>query len=145
MACEDEHYSVLPTFGGFRLEPTAWYSGDSVTITAVQQTYGDLIYRATYTWLVACTDTTFSKTYTVVYDNDKSDPYFGFTIPEGLTGSANISFKADYSYSSRAPQSISSGTNDGNSGLLGNIRTTGSGQLYGRCNGSLSRTISAPR
>lgn len=145
-ACEDEHYSVLPAFGGFRLEPAAWHSGDSVTVTAVQQQRGDLIYRAKYTWRVECAETSLvDTTITVVYDNDKSDPRVGFRIPAGMIGSAEVSFKAEYSYSARAPKSVGSGTNDGKSGLYGNIRTTGSSELYGFCAGSVSHGIAAPR
>lgn len=143
-ACEDEHYSVLPTFGGFRFEPTAWHSDDSVTVTAVQQNYGDLIYKAKYTWRVQCAEKALVDTViTVVYDNDKSDPRVGFRIPADMTGTAEVSFKAEYSYSSRAPKSVGSGTNDGNSGLFGNIRTTGSGELYGLSAGTVSKPITA--
>ena len=46
VACEeDKHICTLPSFAGFRIEPTVWNAGDSVTITAVQQSLGDLLYR----------------------------------------------------------------------------------------------------
>ena len=41
VACEeDKHICTLPSFAGFRIEPTVWNAGDSVTITAVQQSLG---------------------------------------------------------------------------------------------------------
>ena len=47
VACEeDKHICTLPSFAGFRIEPTVWNAGDSVTITAVQQSLGDLLYKA---------------------------------------------------------------------------------------------------
>ena len=62
VACEeDKHICTLPSFAGFRIEPTVWNAGDSVTITAVQQSLGDLLYKAEYHWSVECTDTTFTK------------------------------------------------------------------------------------
>ena len=49
VACEeDKHICTLPSFAGFRIEPTVWNAGDSVTITAVQQSLGDLLYKAEY-------------------------------------------------------------------------------------------------
>ena len=46
VACEeDKHICTLPSFAGFRIEPTVWNAGDSVTITAVQQSLGDLLYK----------------------------------------------------------------------------------------------------
>lgn len=150
-ACEDEHYSVLPTFGGFRFEPTAWHPGEEVSITAVQQSYGDLLYRAKYTWTVECAGTALvDSTITVVYDNDKSDPRLDFRIPDDVLGegasaskAVSVSFKAEYAYSARAPQSVGNGTNDGTSGLYGSIRTTGSGELYGMAAGNTSYVITA--
>lgn len=36
VACEEnKHICTLPSFAGFRIEPTVWNAGDSVTITAV--------------------------------------------------------------------------------------------------------------
>lgn len=152
-ACEDEHNSVLPTFAGFRFEPAAWHPGDKVSITAVQQSYGDLLYRAKYTWSVKCDDTSLvDSTITVVYDTDKSDPRLEFRIPDDVMGEepavskpVSVNFKAEYSYSARAPQSVGNGTNDGQSGLYGSIRTTGSGELYGVASGSASYAITADR
>lgn len=141
-SCEDEHNSVMPTFGGFRLEPVAWHSGDSVTVTAVQQSLGELIYRAKYSWKVECAGTVLvDTTCTVVYDNDKSDPYVGVRLPENLTGRAEVTFKAEYNYSARSPKAPASGTNNGQSGLFGNIRTTANSELYGMCSGSVSNTV----
>lgn len=83
VACEeDKHICTLPSFAGFRIEPTVWNAGDSVTITAVQQSLGDLLYKAEYHWSVECTDTTFTKDYNVVYDADKSNPYIGIRLPD---------------------------------------------------------------
>lgn len=152
-ACEDEHYSVMPTFSGFRFEPSAWHPGEKVSVTAVQQTYGDLLYRAKYTWKVECAGKELvDSTITVVYDTDKSDPRLEFQIPEDVLGeegatykSVSVGFNAEYSYSARAPQSVGNGTNDGHSGLYGSIRTTGSGELFGRAGGNASYTITSGR
>ena len=86
VSCEEKHISELPAFAGFRVTPTTWHSGDSVTVTAVQRSQGNLLFKAKYSWTVACQDTTFSKTYQVVYDNDKSDPNISFRIPQNITG-----------------------------------------------------------
>ena len=85
-ACDDDkNVCTLPAFAGFRIEPvTGWNAGDSVTVTAVQSSLGDLLYKAEYKWSVACDDTTFTKNYDVVYDLDKSDPYIGIRLPEGF-------------------------------------------------------------
>lgn len=141
MACEEEHISTLPTFKGFRLEPTVWHSGDSITVTAVQQTPGDLLYKAVYKWSVACTDTTFTKTYSVVYDADKSDPFIGFRIPEDLTGKANINFSVEYSYSATPPTTIVNGSNDDTEGIFGRIVVRNNSALYGGCGGSWNTEI----
>ncbi|MCD8318106.1 MAG: hypothetical protein LUC45_04310 [Paraprevotella sp.] len=141
-ACDnDDHVCTLPSFAGFRIEPAAWNAGDSVTITAVQRTLGNLLYRADYQWSVKCTDTTFTKSYRVVYDNDKSDPYIGFRLPAGFSGKqADISFKVQYSYSATAPQTAPSGGNDGQSGLYGSITTVAASQLWGSGSGSYTYT-----
>ena len=113
VACEeDKHICTLPSFAGFRIEPTVWNAGDSVTITAVQQSLGDLLYKAEYHWSVECTDTTFTKDYNVVYDADKSNPYIGIRLPDDFRGRmAKINFSVQYSYSATAPQSAPSGSN----------------------------------
>ena len=105
VACEeDKHICTLPSFAGFRIEPTVWNAGDSVTITAVQQSLGDLLYKAEYHWSVECTDTTFTKDYNVVYDADKSNPYIGIRLPDDFRGRmAKINFSVQYSYSATAP------------------------------------------
>ena len=138
VACEeDEHVCTLPSFAGFRIEPTVWNAGDSVTITAVQQSRGDLLYKAEYRWSVECADTAFTKNYNVVYDADKSDPYIGIRLPYDFRGSmAKISFSARYSYSATAPTSSPSGSASGQPGIYGSITTTATSQLYGEESGS---------
>lgn len=135
-ACDDEHVCSLPAFAGFRINPlTGWNAGDSVTITAVQSSLGDLIYKAEYRWSVVCDDTTFTKNYNVVYDVDKSDPYIGFRLPEGFsTESATINFSVQYSYSATAPTSAPAGVHG--DGLYGSITTVPASQLYGTGSGS---------
>lgn len=140
VSCEEKHISELPAFAGFRVTPTTWHSGDSVTVTAVQRTQGNLLFKAKYSWSVSCPDTTFSKTYEVVYDADKSDPYISFHIPENISGNANISFSAEYHYSATSPTSIPSASTGGN-GLIGSIGVPSSSTLYGRCSGSASMNI----
>lgn len=143
-ACDEEHYSELPAFGGFRMEPSEWHSGDKATVTAVQQQLGNLLYKAKYIWHVECSGVTLADTtYSVVYDTDKADPAVTFRIPADVQGTASVSFRAEYSYSARSPKSVSNGTNDGHSGLQGSIRATGSGELSGICAGSTSCTIKA--
>lgn len=140
VSCEEEHISELPAFAGFRVTPTTWHSGDSVTVTAVQRSQGNLLFKAKYSWSVACQDTTFSKTYQVVYDNDKSDPNISFRIPQNISGNASISFTAEYHYSSTAPTSIPTASTGGD-GLIGSIGSPSSSTLYGKCSGSASMTI----
>lgn len=137
-ACEDDkHICTLPAFAGFRIEPSAqWQPGDSVTITAVQSSLGDLLYKAEYHWSVVYGDTTFTRDYDVVYDAEKDDPYIGFRIPEGFTAnSAEISFSVQYSYSATAPASAPS-RGQGGGDLVGTITTSSASQLYGRGSGS---------
>lgn len=132
-----ERTSVLPSFAGFRIDRMVWNAGDSVTITAVQQSLGDLLYKAEYHWSVECTDTTFTKDYNVVYDADKSDPYIGIRLPDDFRSRmAKINFSVQYSYSATAPQSAPSGSNSGQSGIYGSITTTAASQLYGTGSGS---------
>ena len=138
VACEeDKHICTLPSFAGFRIEPTVWNAGDSVTITAVQQSLGDLLYKAEYHWSVECTDTTFTKDYNVVYDADKSNPYIGIRLPDDFRGRmAKIDFSVQYSYSATAPHSAPSGSNSVQAGVYGSITTTAASQLYGTGRGS---------
>ena len=112
VACEeDKHICTLPSFAGFRIEPTVWNAGDSVTIL--------------------------TKDYNEVYDADKSNPYIGIRLPDDFRGRmAKINFSVQYSYSATAPQSAPSGSNSGQSGLYGSITTTAASQLYGTGRGS---------
>ncbi len=138
-ACDDENVCTLPAFAGFRIDNLDWQPGDSVTITAVQSSLGNLLFRADYTWSVQCTDTTFTKSYRVVYDVDKSDPYIGFRLPDDFTGNrAYISFSAEYSYSATAPTSAPAGMKG--DGLYGTITSTAASQLYGSASGSYTYT-----
>lgn len=135
-ACEeDEHVCALPGFAGFRIEPIVWNPGDSVTITAVQYSLGNLLYKAEYRWSVACEDTTFTKNYDVVYDVDKSDPYIGIRLPDDFSGNrAAISFSVNYSYSATAPTEAPAATTQ--SGLYGRITSVAASQLWGTASGS---------
>lgn len=134
---KDEKVSTLPSFAGFRVSPEVWNTGDSVTITAVQRTHGDLLYKAIYHWSVACVDTTFTKEYEVTYDADKSDPYIGFRIPEKYIGKqAEISFNAQYSFSAQTPASVPAGGNGEQTDVHGKISTSVASQLYGRAIGT---------
>ena len=136
---EDEHVCSLPAFAGFRIEPLVWSPGDSVTVTAAQSTYGNLLFTAEYRWTVECADTTFTRRYNVVYDNDKSDPYIGIRLPEDFSGNrANISFSVQYSYSATAPGSAPAGVQG--EGLRGTITTTAASQLWGTGRGSYVHT-----
>ncbi len=106
-------------------------------ITAVQQSLGDLLFKAEYHWSVECTDTTFTKDYNVVYDADKSNPYIGIRLPDDFSDSkAVINFNVQYSYSATAPQSAPSGSNAGQSGIYGRITTVAASQLWGTGSGS---------
>lgn len=131
-ACDDDKYSTLPVFERFEINSTAWHTGDSIVIKAKQYSTGDLLYKAEYTWSVACLDTTFSKSYKVVYDVDKADPYIGFRVPEDMNaGQAAVSFKAKYQYSAGAPQAVATGNV---------IKTIGASQLEGQASGQTSYT-----
>ncbi len=140
---EDKHICTLPVFSGFRISPS-WNAGDSVTVVAVQQGQGDLLYRAEYRWSVHCErsisegqkDTTFVRNYKVVYDVDKADPYIGFRLPKDFTGKkARITFSAQYNYSATAPTSVPNGSNNGQSGVYGRITVSPASQLYGTASG----------
>lgn len=136
VSCEEDKQSVLPAFSGFRMNPAQWHAGDTVTVFAVQQVKGDGLYRATYEWAVACSDTTYTKTYKVVYDNDKSDPFIGFRLTKDVTGEAVISFSAQYDLSIAEAPVVSTASQTGEAGIVGRIKTTAAGQLYGMASGS---------
>ena len=139
-ACEeDEHVCTLPAFAGFRIEPLVWNPGDSVTITAVQSSLGNLLFKAEYQWRVECQDTTFSKDDDVVYDADKSDPYIGIRLPSDFTGNrAVIRFSVQYSYSATAPTSAPAGIRG--EGLYGSITTLPASQLWGSGSGTYTHS-----
>lgn len=141
--CEEKHVSMLPAFAGFRLEPSQWTAGDSVVITAVQSRTGDLLYKAVYEWRVTCGDTTFSRTLPVVYDLDKSDPSFGFRIPEDVSGYTSISFSATYQYSSATISSDIPGSVTATGGLVGSFSAMVGGMIEASCSGSAT-TVIAP-
>lgn len=140
--CEEKHVSMLPAFAGFRLEPSQWTAGDSVVITAVQSRTGDLLYKAVYEWRVTCGDTTFSRTLPVVYDLDKSDPSFGFRIPEDVSGYTSISFSATYQYSSATISSDIPGSVTATGGLVGSFSAMAGGTIEASCSGSATTVIS---
>lgn len=137
-SCNDEdHICVLPVYSGFSITPLEWEPGDSVTITAVQKSIGNLLYKAEYTWSVACSDTTFSDSYDVVYDYEPDDPYISFTLPEDFSSSyATISFSAQFSYSATAPTSTENIYDSDEEGIYGNITCYAASQLYGTASGS---------
>ncbi len=140
-ACEEDHVSIIPTFSGFRIEPLVWNAGDSVTITAVQLNKGDMLYEAEYHWRVACEDTVFTKIDSVVYDADKSDPYFGFRLPADFKGrKAEITFNAEYDCSSSTSQLAPGGSGSTQPGLYGRITTSVASQLYGMGSGTYTHT-----
>lgn len=139
---EDKHYSKLPTFCGFKFTPTVIHSGDMVTVTAVQQTHGDLLYKAEYSWTATmngCEPIKYNKS--VVYDNDKSDPKFEFQVPSEATGQLTVSFKARYHYSATAPEEIKNGTKPEGQGFVGNIKVDNSALLEGNLSGSFHEMI----
>lgn len=137
-SCNDEdHICVLPVYSGFSITPLDWEPGDSVTITAVQKSIGSLLYKAEYTWSVACADTTFSDSYDVVYDYEPYDPYISFTLPDDFSSTyATISFSAQFSYSATAPTSVENDYDTSEEGIYGTISSYAASQLYGTASGS---------
>ena len=141
-SCEnDMQDSTLPTFAGFKMEPGVWHAGESVKITAIQKTTGNLLYRADYSWKVVIGDTEFVHTQKVVYDEDKSNPSFQFTLPEGVTGHAQINFTANYQYSATAPAEIKQNHQQPEQGLVGKINITNSSMLEGLASGSYIQQV----
>ena len=147
VACDDdEKVSRVPQFSGFRIEPMLWQAGDSVTITAVQLRQGDLLYKAAYTWRVsvedranAQLDTVFVCSYSVVYDNDRSNPVMGFRIPAQMdVKQFSIGFTAQYHFSANMPTEFPAGVNDGRSGVYGTISPSAPGQLSCTYSGNYS-------
>lgn len=141
-ACEeDKHICTLPSFAGFRIFPTTWHAGDSVTVTAVQHSLGDLLYKAEYYWRVECADTTFTRNYDVVYDVNKADPYIGIRLPEDFQGNrAKITFTVQYSYSATAPESVPVVPNGTQPGIYGRITVMPASQLYGSGSGTFTHS-----
>lgn len=134
---DDDHICTLPVYSGFSIVPTEWEGGDTVTITAVQKTIGNLLYKAEYSWSVACADTTFSDSYDVVYDYEPYDPYITFTLPDDFSSSyANISFSAQFSYSATAPTTVENSYDSSESGIYGSITSYAASSLYGTASGS---------
>lgn len=139
---EDKHYSKLPTFSGFKFSPGVIHSGDSVYVIAVQQTQGDLLYKAQYTWTVNMSGTDpIKKDSVVIYDYDKSNPQFKFKVPEGVSGQLVVGFRARYHYSATAPEEIRNGTKVEGQGLVGTIKVENSALLEGSVSGSFQETI----
>lgn len=144
-SCEEDNITRYPAFGGFRLQPNEWWHpGDSVTVTAVQLTQGDLIYKAKYKWEITVslsdgTTKSYTKNYEVIYDKEKQNPQFGFRLEEGQTGPVTIRFKADYYNSaSGAPEVPKSMKADG---CHGEIQITGASGLYGKASGTCAWNI----
>lgn len=140
-SCEEDPQSVLPTFAGFKLEPSVWHAGDYVKVTAVQKTLGDQLYRADYSWVVKCGDEEITEEKKVVYDNDKSNPSFSFYLPEEFAGYAEINFVANYQYSVAAPVEVKQNYNQPESGLVGKINITNSSTLEGVAKGGYSQQV----
>lgn len=143
VACEEDiKSSVLPTFAGFKLEPVVWHAGDKVRVTAVQKTLGDQLYRADYIWSVKCGDEEIIKNQKVVYDNDKSNPFFEFDLPIEANGTVDINFVANYQYSVAGQVEVHQNNNQPESGLFGKINITNSSVLEGVAKGGFSHQIS---
>ena len=108
-SCDDtDPVSYMPLYEGIAISPDFLRAGDSVTVTAVQQDKGRLIYHADYRWEVAYAtigsngrpDTIrTSKHLSVVYDVESEDPVLKFLIPAGSGGRLQVRFRADFRYS----------------------------------------------
>lgn len=148
MACEDEkHVSHAPVFSGFRAVSAFadqidlahdLQAGDSIIVTAVQESKGEYIYEAQYRWSVDYTNgetgqsrTLGTKSSTVVYDADPSDPVVRFRLPDTI-GTVRVNFTAEYQYSSATVTQID--------GSKGGITVSGS-TLMGRATGNRSYNV----
>lgn len=120
-SCEKENgISIVPQFSGITCNPSQPMPGDSITLTAVQAQVGELINRTSYDWSFqysyftgdgdAAQDTTVTKSVSVVYDNNPSDPVIGFLVPANIASDLNVSIHANYALSGQ----------------------TASGQIYGQ-------------
>lgn len=147
VSCDDEDYSsYVPTFQGFRIDPSEPVVGDSLTITAVQARKGHLIYRATYTWNIQCMSTVMlNKTVKVVYDNEPADPVIGFRLPEDApVGNYTVKFTANYQYSGQGTTVNNGGTyEDPVEGVSGQINMVNSGLTEGNCSGTYSFVVNS--
>ena len=105
---DSKYQSKFPQFSDITTTPTTVTAGDSVTFTAVQSTYGNLLYGATYTWTFG--DQT--GTSSVVYDNDKSNPTFK-TVAPTTSGTYTVQLKATYNVSGRQATAPAATTQSG--------------------------------
>ena len=147
VSCDEEDYnSYVPTFKGFRVEPSEPTVGDSITITAVQVQKGHLIYRATYNWVVKCQGTVvYDSPHKVVYDNESADPQIVFRLPDDAPmGTYTVSFTANYKFSGQGSVINNGGTyDDPEEGISGQINLVNSGLTEGNCSGSTTFVVSS--
>ena len=155
-SCQKNDYtSYLPSWIGFEFKNngqvvnprTGIYSGDVITVTALQDQKGRLINATTYNWSVRASipnedgvyrdSVFFTRSIPTNYDGtSNADPYIQFTIPQNALGWATVSFNATYALSGTGVQ-ISDGSDyDYSSNISGTIRSTSS-SLFGRADGSV--------
>ncbi len=151
IGCEEEEtVSVLPTFSGFQITPSAPEKGQTVRIEAVQSQIGKLLYRADYKWTLTKSDGTVKEvTKRVVYDNEPANPFFTYDIADNdPVGTYTVSFSGEYQYSATGGATVSGGNySEGTSTKTGTITVRNSGALYGTCAGNVTfqvRVKSAP-
>jgi len=106
---EDDGISIVPHFSSITCEPSSPAPNDSITLTAVQDQIGNLINRTSYNWSFSYSyftgngseakDTTVTKSTTVVYDVNKSNPVMGFRVPEKIASDLSVSLDANYNLS----------------------------------------------
>lgn len=152
-SCHEEKNSCPPVYQGFRIDPSTVYAGDSVTITAVQQTKGRYLNATNYTWkLTMKVKDGETESDTVLTDNihtnygglDSSDPTWRVKIPSNaMTGAnsfATCFFTANFSNSADGMGGMfNANTADGCIGSINSYSYT----LYSTANGTCRFSIRA--
>ncbi len=148
VSCEDTSGSYPPTWKGFTYEPSTVHPGDSVLITAVQNSKGHYLNAVDYSFSMkvyieedgATRDSSLAYSYHTNYDGtDNGNPWWKLKIPDNtVPGSYSCSFSARWSNSSDGDGGSYGCT--GGAGYTGSI-TSQSYTLYSTASGSFTLPI----
>ena len=148
-SCEDKKTSYPPVYQGFTISPSKPCPGDSVTITAVVDRKGSLLYNTQYNWGMTLTvldengytrDTTFAVKQVIPSDGSQyKNPEVKFLIPRnafvnGKSSPASIRFSATFSHAADGEVVGNMGGYTGD-GCFGTIQSQVS-TLYSSANGN---------